>query len=208
MQLIAENLELVRGGRSIVRGLSFAIAAGETLTLVGANGAGKTTVLRALAGLLPLAHGRLSLEGGDSEREIAESCHYVGHANAVKPGLTVAENLAFWAAYLGGSRTGAEAERAIGSALDRLALAPLAELPAQVLSAGQKRRLALARLLAAPRPVWLLDEPTNSLDADSAAALARLVDDHAATGGLAVIATHLPLGLKSARELRLGSGER
>jgi heme exporter protein A len=207
VQLVAETIELVRGGRAIVRNLSFAVAAGETLTLMGANGAGKTTVLRALAGLLPLAAGRLALEGGDAEREIAESCHYVGHANAVKPTLTVVENLTFWAHYLGGARGAGEIEAAIGRALDRLALRPLAELPAQVLSAGQKRRLCLARLLAAARPVWLLDEPTNSLDADSAKALALLVDEHNAAGGLAVIATHLPLGLSRACELRLGSGE-
>jgi heme exporter protein A len=207
VQLIAETIELVRGGRAIVHDLSFSVATGETLTLTGANGAGKTTVLRALAGLLPLAGGRLTLEGGDAEREIAESCHYVGHANAVKPNLTVAENLMFWAHYLGAGRSAADVEAAIARALDRLALQPLAELPAQVLSAGQKRRLCLARLLAAARPVWLLDEPTNSLDADSAKALAGLVDEHAAAGGLAVIATHLPLGLRRARELRLGSGE-
>lgn len=204
MKLVAENLTLERGARAIVRGLSVAVASGEALLLTGANGSGKTTLLRALAGLLPLAAGTIRLEGGDPERTIAEQSHAIGHLNALKGSLTAAENLAFWAQYLGTPAPGAQTK--VEAALDRLNLASLAAIPAAYLSAGQKRRLGLARLLVADRPLWLLDEPTVSLDAASTALLASIITEHVGAGGIVVAATHLPLGLSNPRELNLSDG--
>lgn len=201
MQLVAEKLTLERGGRAIVRGLSLAVSSGEALLLTGANGAGKTTLLRALAGLLPVASGAIRLDGGDPERRIGEQAHAIGHLNALKGSLTVAENLAFWANYLGSPEAGAMAR--VRAALDRFNLAALAAIPAAYLSAGQKRRLGLARLLVADRAIWLLDEPTVSLDAASTALVAALITEHVTSGGIVVAATHVPLGLDKPRELNL-----
>jgi heme exporter protein A len=201
LKLIVEDLAQSRGGTAIFAGLSFTVAAGEALLLTGPNGAGKTTLLRTLAGLLTPRAGRLRFEDGDRDASIGEQAHYVGHANAVKASLTVAETMTFWAAYLGGDGTAA-ARR--DTALTRFALAGLADVPAGYLSAGQKRRLGLARLLAADRPIWLLDEPTVSLDAASREAFAGVCRAHCAGGGLIIAATHLPLGLEHARELDLG----
>lgn len=198
MNLVAENLTLERGARAVISGLSFAVAAGEALVLTGANGTGKTTLLRALAGLIKPASGTLRLDGSDGEKTVAEQSHFIGHQNAVKTSLTASENLSFWASYLG---DGSHAR--IGDALARLNLASLEAIPAGYMSAGQKRRLGLARLLVAQRPVWLLDEPTVSLDAASTAILGQIVNEHVAQGGIAIAATHLPLGLTSARELAL-----
>lgn len=201
MQLIADQLEVARGARAIIRDLSFAVAGGEALLLTGPNGAGKTTLIRSLAGYLAPRAGSIRLEGGDDERELAEQCHYVGHLNGTKSSLTVEENLAFWAAYLGGDAAAADR---LDAAMERLNLIDLADIPAGYLSAGQKRRLGLARLLVAERPVWLLDEPTVSLDAASVALMAAIVDQHVGGGGIVVAATHIPLGLTRTRELRLG----
>lgn len=198
LALVATELTVERGGREIVRALSFRADAGEALLLTGPNGAGKTTLIRAIAGFLPLAAGTLRLDGGDNERDFGEQCHYVGHVNAVKANLSVAENLAFWARFLGHD------ESRVDDALEAMALGDLAQVPAGMLSAGQRRRVGLARLMVAPRPVWLLDEPTVSLDSASVGLLARAVTDHCAAGNLAIAATHLPLGLAKARELRLG----
>lgn len=197
---------VARGGRRIIDGLSFAVQSGEALLLTGRNGAGKTTLIRALAGYLSPLSGTIRIDGFDEEREPREACHYVGHLDANKASLTVLENLRFWQAYLGGEGSGTMAEERLWAALERFGLDPLAEIPAGYLSAGQKRRLGLARLLVARRPVWLLDEPTVSLDAQSTALLAKIIDTHVADGGLVVAATHLPLGLGDARELRLGDG--
>jgi heme exporter protein A len=201
VQLIADNLTLMRGARTVIDRLSFRAAAGETLLLTGPNGAGKTTLMRALAGLLRPSAGTIRLDGGAAETEAAEQAHYVGHLNGIKPSLTVAENLAFWGAYLDGGGGPDD----VSEALERFNLASLAGIPAGYLSAGQKRRLGLARLLVARRPVWLLDEPTVSLDAASTRLLAEVVDAHVAAGGLVVAATHLPLGLARTQELRLGA---
>lgn len=195
------DLAVERGGRLLFEGLSFTVASGEALLLTGPNGAGKTSLLRVLAGFLQPAAGEVRLQGGEADRSLGEQCHWLGHANAVKPALTVAENAAFWASYLGGGEPG---RRAVGDALDRFGLTELADIPAGYLSAGQKRRLGLARLLLAPRPLWLLDEPTVSLDAEGTATLAAVIDAHLASGGLAVAATHLPMGLARARQLQLG----
>lgn len=200
MRLAVENLIVDRGARRIVDGLTFAVEAGEALVLVGPNGAGKTTVIRTVAGLIGAAGGTITLDGGDAEREIAAQAHYIGHLNALKPSLTVEENLRFWAAYLGGGDV--DAGR-IDAALAAFDLEPLAMIPAGYLSAGQKRRACLARLLATPRPLWLLDEPTVSLDAASVKLLANCVGQHLAGGGLVLAATHIPLGLASERRLEI-----
>ena len=210
VQLIAEHLVIERGARAIIKDLSFAVGPGEALLLTGPNGAGKTTLLRALAGFLRPASGDIRLLGGEPETTIAEQSHIVGHANAVKVALSVRENVAFWVNYLGGPVGGpvggqaGDAER-VENALGHFGLLELAEFPAGYLSAGQKRRLGLARLLAAERPLWLLDEPTVSLDTASTLLLAKAVNAHTAKGGIAIAATHLPLGLERVRELKLGA---
>jgi heme exporter protein A len=201
VRLAVEHLVVERGARRIVDGLSFAVEAGEALVLVGPNGAGKTTVIRTVAGLIGAAGGRIALEGGDPERELPAQAHYIGHLNALKPSLTVEENLRFWAAYLGG---GPVDGAAIDAALVAFDLEPLAMIPAGYLSAGQKRRACLARLMVTRRPLWLLDEPTVSLDAASVALLAKQVEQHVAAGGLVLAATHIPLGLASERLLEIG----
>lgn len=207
MQLIVEQLRVVRGQRIIIDDLGFRVAGGDALLLKGPNGAGKTTLLRTLAGFLAPTAGKIRLEGGDDERDLAEQCHFVGHLNGIKASLTVIENLSFWAEYLAAappsSRRGDQSSTVL-DALDTFGLMDLADIPAAYLSAGQKRRLGLARLLIAPRPVWLLDEPTVSLDAGNVAILAKVIAAHVAGGGIAIAATHIPMGLASARELHLG----
>jgi heme exporter protein A len=196
MILSAHALNCERGGRSIFEGLGFSVAAGEALIVTGRNGAGKSSLLRMIAGLLRIAGGTLSLQGGDPERSIGEQAHYLGHSDALKPSLTVEENLAFWTAWLGGTGAPREALAAVG-------LDSLTGLPASYLSAGQKRRLSIARVIAAKRPLWLLDEPTSALDTASQGMLLDLMRGHLAGGGIIVAATHLPLGLDGARELTL-----
>lgn len=196
MRLIGEGLACERGGRMLFSGLGIEVAAGEGLIVEGPNGSGKTTLIRAIAGLGRFAAGAVHLDGGEAEASLAEQAHYVGHADAVKAQLTVSENLAFWARFLGGG----EAETAIAA----FALEPIADLPAQFLSAGQRRKLALARLVLAPRPVWLLDEPNVSLDAAARDNLAGLMSAHVAGGGILIAATHMELGATFARRLTLG----
>ncbi len=202
MKLITDNLVILRGDRIVIDGLSFDISGGDALLVTGANGAGKTTLLRALAGLLEPLSGTIRLDGGDPEHPLSEQCHYLGHANGVKASLTVAENLTFWAKYLGGPNDGESGS--VDRALDRFALTALGPIPVRYLSAGQKRRAGLSRLLAAPRPVWLLDEPTAALDAASAGRLIEAIDGHTSGGGIAIVATHLPMVLEGMREVRLG----
>ena len=194
MGLIVSDLSCVRGGRRVLAGVGFALVAGETLILRGPNGAGKSTLLRALAGLLP-ASGTIALDGRPLDADgLAEAVTYVGHLDAVKPQLTVRENLRFWAGLAGGT---------VEAAVAGFDLAALADQPGRLCSAGQKRRLALARLLVAPRRVWLLDEPTVSLDAAAGGRFFAAVRDHATCGGLAVIATHVALDLDRCRTLDL-----
>jgi heme exporter protein A len=200
VQLIAEDLTVDRGSRRIITSLSFSVGTGEALVLTGANGAGKTTLLRTLAGFIRPFHGAIRLEGGDSELTLAEQAHIVGHPNAIKTGLTVSENVEFWMEYMDGHATG---RRSIEAALRHFGLDELSDFPAAYLSAGQRRRLGLARLLVAERPVWLLDEPTASLDSASSERLVDAVNTHTSKGGIAVIATHLPLALERARALEL-----
>lgn len=197
MRLIAENLACVRGGRQLFRNLGFAVEAGEALAVTGPNGVGKSSLLRLVAGFLSPAEGRLEFEGAPDERPLGQSAHFLGHLDGVKVSLGVAENLNFMRALLGGNG------RDTASALEALGLGRLAELPAGMLSAGQKRRLALARLLVAPRPMWLLDEPLTALDTDGQRTFAAIAREHLAGGGLIVAATHAALGIE-VRELRLG----
>lgn len=202
MRLSASGLVCVRGNREIFSGLDFDVSAGEIVAVRGPNGAGKTSLLRILAGLLRPAAGKVELTGADTELTLAEQAHYFGHRDALKPSLTVAENLAFWVRYLGASRAAAEAPTA-AEALSLVGLEPLADLPAAYLSAGQRRRLGLGRLLAAPRPIWLLDEPTAALDVGGQVFLADVMGRHLAGGGLIMAATHGPLGREPSRELTL-----
>jgi heme exporter protein A len=196
--LSGSDLTCWRGGREVFRDVSFSVASGEGLLLTGHNGAGKSSLLRMIAGLLRIAGGRIDLVGGAAERDIAEQAHYLGHLDAFKPALTVQENLAFWISYLEG----------VGephAALDAVGLGSLAQLPAGYLSAGQKRRLSLARLVAIQRPLWLLDEPTSALDAGAQDMLLDLIRTHLHHGGLLVAATHQALDLANVRDIRLGA---
>ena len=198
MRLSASELACQRGGREIFAGLSFSVAEGETVLVTGSNGAGKSSLLRIVAGLLRLSEGLLTLADGEAELTIPEQVHYLGHQDALKPSLSVAENLQFWTDYLGGG--GAP----VDTALVALGLDDLAALPAAYLSAGQRRRLSIARLLTVDRPIWLLDEPTAALDRPAQQKLADLMLDHLGRGGLILAATHAPIGIAAARELRLG----
>ena len=196
MELVLEQLACRRGGRAVFAGLDFRLAGGSAALVRGPNGAGKSSLLRIVAGLLPAAAGDVRLGGVSLARDrsgLQERVALAGHLDAVKPALTVAENLGFWAGIMGDGR--GEARGRAAAALDRFGLGPIADRPAGQCSAGQRRRLGLARLLVAERPVWLLDEPTVSLDAASTALVAELVREHARGGGLALIATHIDLGL-------------
>ncbi len=197
MRLSGHGLRCVRGGREVFAGLEFAAASGEAVAVTGRNGSGKTSLLRLIAGLLVPAAGMIALDGGDGELTVPEQCHYLGHRDALKPALSVAENLVFWADFLGGDRGDA------AESLSTVGLDHATHLPAGFLSAGQRRRLSLARLLTIRRPVWLLDEPTNALDVTGQAMFGGLMREHLSRGGLIIAATHAPLGIDS-RELRIG----
>jgi heme exporter protein A len=201
MRLRAWDMAIERGGRRLFEGLSFEAEQGSALIVTGPNGAGKSSLLRALCGFLPVQAGGFALEGGDPERTVGEQAHYLGHADALKGALSAGENLAFWAGALGGDCS----REACRAALARVGLSHVIDFPARALSAGQKRRVALARLLVAGRPVWLLDEPTTALDAGARAAFAAIMQDYLSDGGIVVTATHAPLGLTGAQELRLGA---
>ena len=198
MLLSAVDLSCRRGGRDVFAGVSFSVASGEALTVSGRNGAGKSSLLRMIVGLVRIAGGRLALEDGDPELTIGEQCHYLGHQDALKPSLSVGENLRFWANYFGAG------DSDIGETLAMVGLDALAELPAAYLSAGQRRRLSIARLLAIRRPIWLLDEPTSTLDTIAQGRLSEFMRAHLAAGGLLIAATHAPIGLDGAKRLRLG----
>ena len=190
----------IRGGRRVFEGLDFALAAGGALVLTGPNGSGKSSLLRLMAGLLAPAAGALSWGGSpiaDDMEAHRGRLHYLGHLDAVKPVLTAGENLAFWAGLNGGAPGG------VIDALDQFGLGALADTPGRLLSAGQKRRLALARLLVAPAELWLLDEPTVGLDRESLDRLTGAIAAQRARGGRVVVATHAPLDMADANILPL-----
>ena len=199
MKLVGDKLSSVRGSRTLFADLSFDVSAGQSLLVTGPTGAGKTTLLRTIAGFLRPDTGSVALEAGQPDHTLSEQCHYVGHLNAVKASLTVAENAGFWSAFLGGERDHVDA------ALATFGLAALRDIPAGYLSAGQKRRLGLARVLLAERPIWLLDEPSAALDEGAQRTLGEAVSAHLAAGGMVVAATHAPLAFAGPRELRLGT---
>jgi len=197
MRLSGRDVGCIRGGREVFSNLDFAASAGEVLAVTGPNGAGKTSLLRQIAGLLAIVGGSIDLDGGDDELTLPEQAHYLGHRDALKPALSVMENLVFWRDFLGGDASDA------GDGLAAVGLDHAAQLPAVVLSAGQRRRLSIARLLTVRRPIWLLDEPTSALDSAGQAMFAALMQEHLKRGGMIVAATHAPLGI-AAKELRMG----
>lgn len=199
MRLTASGLRCVRGGREVFSDLSLTLAQGEALAITGRNGAGKSSLLRLLAGLIPTAGGTVALEGGEPELTVPEQAHYLGHRDALKPALSVIENLQFWRDFLGGEAADPR------ESLAAVEIDHIADLPAAYLSAGQRRRLSIARLLSVRRPIWLLDEPTSALDTAAQATLARLMARHLADGGMILAATHGPLGLPNVRRLHIGA---
>ena len=199
MRLSGRGVRCVRGGREVLSGLDFEVSAGQALAVTGPNGSGKTSLLRIVAGLLALAGGSIDLDGGEAELTLAEQAHYLGHRDAMKPALSVLENLAFWRNFFGGEAFDPQ------ESLSKVGLDHTAHLPAAYLSAGQRRRLSIARLLAVRRPIWLLDEPTSALDAAGQILFTDLTRDHLTRGGLVLAATHAPLGIE-ARELKIADG--
>jgi heme exporter protein A len=204
MRLSGRGVRCVRGGREVLSGLDFEVSAEQALAVTGPNGSGKTSLLRIVAGLLALAGGSIDLDGGEAELTLAEQAHYLGHRDAMKPALSVLENLSFWRNFLGGETLDRQESlnESLSESLGKVGLDHAAHLPAAYLSAGQRRRLSIARLLAVRRPIWLLDEPTSALDAAGQTLFADLTRDHLARGGLVLAATHAPLGIE-AGELKM-----
>lgn len=202
MSLVIDNLRSIRAGRTVFAGLSVDVQPGEALILAGPNGAGKSTLLRILAGLLRPDTGDVQFDGvslAEDRAEFQERVLYTGHLDAVKSALTAEEMLAFWADIYGTPNA------AVGPALEALDLTRLADHPVRTLSAGQRRRLGLSRLALIDRPLWLLDEPTVSLDAASAARVAALARARCESGGIVVAATHIDLAIPAAKTIDPGS---
>ncbi len=205
MDLEADKLTCERGGRLLFSDLKFALSGGDGLVLRGANGSGKSSLLKIVATLLTPSDGELRWRGqavAEEPDHYRRRIGYVGHLDAVKPALTVRENLTQWARLLvpGGGETSVE------GALDTFAISHLADMPAQHLSAGQRKRTALARLLLRDNAIWLLDEPSVSLDRDGVDRLIAAIDEHRSGGGMVLVATHIDLGLTGAADLHLGGG--
>ena len=196
MRLITQDLASVRGGRPVFAGLSFSLGNGDLVAVTGPNGSGKSTLLRILAGLLGPEAGTVTLDPVD-DVGVAGGVHYLGHLDALKPSLTVRDNLEFWRRIWSGGP--------VEAVLDAVGLGHLIDLPSGVLSAGQRRRVAIARLLLVKRPIWLLDEPATALDASAESMLGRLIGDHLAAGGMAVVATHRDLPIPATKTVSLGN---
>ncbi len=195
--LTVTGLACQRGGYPVFSGVDLEVSAGQTLQVTGRNGSGKSSLLRLLCGLLEPAGGAITFVADDPEARVADQCHYLGHENGLKPQLTTVDNLDFWRRVYG--PTGKSAR----DALSVVGLDRIADLPAAYLSAGQKRRAAIARLLVSKRSTWLLDEPTAALDRPSESLLGEIVDAHAGAGGLTIVATHLTLPFKVTATLDL-----
>ncbi len=196
MKLTVKNLCVNRAGRRIVSAVSFSLRAGEALVVTGPNGSGKSTLLRAVAGLLPIADGNATLEGCEDD-PLREHCHYLGHQNGLKPALTARENLDFWQHFLGSPDSSAK------EAFEQLDLSHALDLPVGYLSAGQQRRVAIARLLMTKKAIWIVDEPTTGLDKASAKLFTGIAKSYCASGGILIAATHLPLGIGKTKSLEL-----
>lgn len=198
MRLTAKDLAGERGGEEIFADVDFDLASGQALIISGPNGVGKSTLLRVVAGFLPVTFGTLAYEGDDEFPDLISALHYLGHQNAMKPALTVEENLGFWQDYSG------KPHLDLTEALEMVGLEDVAHLPFGYLSTGQRRRIAIAKLLVSYRPLWLLDEPTAGLDKASEQQFAALMHTHLEVGGMILAATHLPLGLGPTQELKMG----
>jgi heme exporter protein A len=201
MRLVAENLAVERGGETVFENIAFSLCDGEGLIVTGPNGVGKSTLLRAVAGLLPLMAGSLRFEGDADFAEFGLACYYLGHQNAMKTALTVEENLHFWRDFAGSPHL------EIAESLEMVGLGEIGHLPFGYLSTGQRRRAAIAKLLVSYRPVWLLDEPTSGLDKASEAQFGALMRAHLDDGGMILAATHHPLGLENVQRLEMRRGD-
>ncbi len=199
MRLEAENLAGERGGETIFAGLSFALSEGEALVVTGPNGSGKCTLLRIISGLLQPEAGKVELREDGTVFPVRAACHYLGHQNAMKPALSVRENLSFWQKFNGAAQT------EIDEALEAVDLPGVEHLPFGYLSTGQKRRVSIAKLLVSHRPLWIVDEPTAGLDKASEARFAELMRGHMRDGGMIVAATHIPLGLEGVSALDMAA---
>jgi len=198
--LEVNGLACRRGGRPVFDGLSFQLSSGDALVLKGPNGSGKSSTLRVLAGLVSVAAGSIHINASDDAvgpEDLGANCHFYGHRTGLKLAMTVLENIGFWAELYGPALSAEEA-------CQKLGLEKLLHLPVRILSEGQKRRTAFARLLASDRPLWLLDEPSVGLDASAVERLDHLMADHRARGGIVIAASHLGLGLGDAQVIRLG----
>jgi len=199
MRLEAENLAGERGGETIFAGLSFALSEGEALVVTGPNGSGKSTLLRIICGLLQPEAGKVELREDGTVLPVRAACHYLGHQNAMKPALSVRENLSFWQKFNGA------AQSEIDEALEAVDLPGVEHLPFGYLSTGQKRRVSIAKLLVSHRPLWIVDEPTAGLDKASEARFAEIMCGHMREGGMIVAATHIPLGLEGVNALDMAA---
>lgn len=199
MRISAQDLGADRGGERIFSGIGFSLRDGDCLIVTGENGTGKSTLLQVICGLLPAASGSVKVEDAEEPfSTVAAACHYLGHQNAMKPALSVEENLSFWRTFQG------EPQMEVDEALGLVGLAGLGPLPFATLSTGQRRRASIAKLLVSWRPVWLLDEPTAGLDKRSEVQFTGLMEQFREDGGIIIAATHWPLGLTNVKELRLG----
>ncbi len=201
-RLVVKGLKAKRGERVLFQDLSFDVSAGHSLLVEGANGCGKTTLLRTIAGFAPSDAGSVELESGQSDvipadTPLREQIHYIGHLDGAKGTMTVEENLDFWCQYLDGDHK--------QEALDIFGLREIGDIPAHYLSAGQRRKLALTRLAAIKRPLWLLDEPNVSLDAEARDILAAMMTRHVGGGGILLATSHTDLGVSFSRHLQLGA---